>query len=106
MWFAAGSEFGSGLPVDFSGTYAQALAEYGQQVVNRVNFTDGRIKPNYSVNLSAGADLYKKETRALRLQADIENLTDHLNVIDFAGLFSGNAIAPPRSYSIRLAATF
>ena len=40
------------------------------------------------------------------LQADVENLNNRLNVIDFAGLFSGNAIAPPRSYSVRFQTTF
>jgi hypothetical protein len=29
-----------------------------------------------------------------------------LNLIDFGGLFSGNAIAPPRSYSLRLQTNF
>ncbi|MGA7894761.1 MAG: TonB-dependent receptor, partial [Candidatus Sulfotelmatobacter sp.] len=58
LWFAVGSEYGSGLPFDFTGTYDDALAEYGQQVVNRINFNDGRVKPNFSFDLSAGADLY------------------------------------------------
>jgi len=106
LWLAAGSEYGSGLPFDFAGTYDQALAEYGQQVVNRINFAAGRTKPTLSFDASAGLDLYKKEKRSLRLQADFENLTNRLNVIDFGGLFSGNAIGPPTSYSLRLAATF
>jgi hypothetical protein len=75
-------------------------------VVNRININSGRIKPMLAVDASAGADLYKKENRSLRLQADGENLNNRLNVIDFGGLFSGNAIGPPRSYSLRLAATF
>ena len=29
-----------------------------------------------------------------------------LNLIDFAGVFSGNAIAPPRSYALRLVTSF
>ncbi len=106
LWIATGAEYGSGLPFDFGGTYSQALAEYGQAVVDRINFDCGRIRPLLSVNASAGADLYKKEGRALRLQADGENLNNRLNVIDFGGLFSGNAIGPPRSYALRLAATF
>jgi hypothetical protein len=106
LWFAGRTEYGSGLPFEFTGTYDQALAEYGQQMVNRINFGDGRIKPTLSVGISAGAELYKKETRSLRLQADAENLTNRLNVLDFAGLFSGTAIAPSRSYSLRLGATF
>ncbi len=106
FWLAGGVEYGSGLPFEFTGTYDQALAEYGQQMVNRINFSEGRIKPTLSVDISAGAELYKKETRSLRLQADAENLNNRLNVLDFAGLFSGTAIAPPRSYFLRLCATF
>jgi hypothetical protein len=106
LWFAAGVEYGSGLPFEFAGKYDQALAEYGQQVVNRINFADRRIRPTLSFDLSVGAELYKKEKRTLRLQADVENLNNRLNVLDFAGLFSGSAIAPPRSYFLRLAATF
>ena len=42
----------------------------------------------------------------VRLQADLLNLTNRLNVIDFAGLFSGTALAPPRSVAVRLQAEF
>jgi hypothetical protein len=106
FWLATGAEYGSGLPFDFSGDPSDALATYGQAVIDRIDFNRGRIKPLLSVNASAGADLYKKEKRSLRVQADLENLNNRLNVIDFGGLFSGNAIGPPRSYSLRLAATF
>ena len=70
------------------------------------NFAGRRIKPTLSVDLSAGADLYHKEKRTIRMQADVENLNNRLNVLDFAGLFSASAIDPPRSYSLRLATTF
>jgi hypothetical protein len=53
-----------------------------------------------------GADLYKSDRFSTHLQADLENLNNRLNVIDFGGLFSGNAIAPPRSYALRLMTTF
>jgi hypothetical protein len=106
IWIAPSAEYGSGLPFEFTGTYQQALTEYGQAVVNRIDLNSGGIKPTLSVDITAGFDLYKKEKRALRLQADVENLNNRLNVIDFGGLFSGNAIGPPRSYALRLAATF
>jgi hypothetical protein len=93
------TEYGSGLPFEFAGTYDQAVAEYGQPMVNRINFSDGRIKPNMAVRVSAGAELYKKETPSLRLHADLENLNNRPNVLDFAGLFSGTAIAPPEGLS-------
>jgi len=44
--------------------------------------------------------------RVLRVQADLQNLNNRLNVLDSAGLFSGTAIAPPRNYSVRLEALF
>ena len=33
-------------------------------------------------------------------------ITEGANVIDFAGLFSGTALAPPRSFALRLQAEF
>ena len=106
FWIAGGAEYGSGLPFDFAGTYDQALAEYGQAVIDRINFDRGRVRPSLAVDLSAGAEVYKNDHIATTLQADVENLNDRLNVIDFGGLFSGNAIAPPRSYSLRLQTSF
>ena len=106
LWIAGGLEYGSGLPFEFTGTYAEALAEYGQQVVDRINFDRDRVRPNLAINASVGATLYQKDQVGLRIQADGENLNNRLNVIDFGGLFSGNAIAPPRSYALRLTTSF
>jgi hypothetical protein len=106
LWVAGGVQFDSGLPFDFEGTYAQALAEYGQQVVNRINFARGRIYPAFQVSASVGADVYKSERLNMRLQVDGQNLNNVLNVIDFGGLFSGNAIGPSRSFALRLSSTF
>ena len=106
LWIAGSSEYGSGLPFDFQGTLEQALSEYGPAVVDRINLNSGRIKPTLAVDASFGAKLYKTEKLAVNFQADGENLNNRLNVIDFGGLFSGNAIGPPRSYFLRLAATF
>jgi len=106
LWIAGGAQYGSGLPFDFNGTPALALAQYGQQVVDRLNFVRGRVRPSLSVNLSVGAEIYKSDFLVMRTQFDVENLNNRLNVTDFGGLFSGNAIAPPRSYSARLTASF
>jgi hypothetical protein len=89
--------------VELSGEDIETLvAQFGQAVVDRVNLEAGRVKPSLSVDLSTAVDLYRKETRAVRLQADIRNLNDRLNVINLASLFSGTAIAAPRSVSVRL----
>ena len=106
VWGAAGAEYGSGLPVEFQGTREDALAEYGPRIVDGVNFSRGRVRPNFSFDISAGADLWKGDRRGLRLQADVLNLTNRLNVIDFAGLFSGTALGAPRTVAVRLEADF
>ncbi len=99
---AMGGSYGSGLPVEFDGTEADALAQYGQRIVDRLNFDRGRVRPSFSLDASAGVDLWKSDRRSLRLQGDVMNLTNRLNVINFAGLFSGTALAAPRSVSLRL----
>jgi len=60
-----------------------------------VNFDVGRVKPSFSLDAPVGTDLWKKDKLALRLQADVQNINNRLNLINFAGLFSGNAISPP-----------
>jgi hypothetical protein len=105
-WIAGGIQYDSGLPFDFVGSYAEALAEYGQQVVNRLDFARGRIDPALQVNASAGVDIYKSDRLNMRFQVDGQNLTNVLDVIDFGGLFSGNAIGPSRSFDIRLTTNF
>ena len=99
-------QYESGLPFEFVGTPADAAAEFGQAIVNRVNFDAGRIRPSFSVDATVGAEMWKKDNFTLRLQGDVRNINNRLNQIDFAGLFSGNAIAPPRSYAIRLQTSF
>jgi hypothetical protein len=106
IWLAAGATYGSGLPFAYDGDEPTALAEYGQQVIDRVNFARGRILPLLAVNASLGADIYKSERVTTRFQADGDNLNNRLNIIDFGGLFSGNAIAPGRSFALRLATNF
>jgi len=106
FWMAGGLQYGSGLPFEFTGDYDQALAQYGPEVVSRINFDRGRVDPNLSLSASAGVDVYKSDRFNMRFQADGDNLNDRLNVIDFGGLFSGNAIGPGRTFSLRLTSIF
>ncbi len=108
VWIAAGALYGSGLPVQLSDSQSEVFlaSQYGQQVVDRVNFDKGRVRPSFSLDASAGAELWKKEKTTIRLQADVLNLTNRLNVINFAGVFSGTAIAPPRSFGLRCRVEF
>src|ERR1700686_3156336 len=106
VWVALGGEYGSGLPVAFEGTEQMAIQQYGAQIVEQVNFSRDRVKPSWSIDASAGVGVWKHDNVDMRVQADVQNLTNRLNVIDFAGLFSGNAVAPPRSFAIRFETSF
>jgi hypothetical protein len=106
LWLALGMQYDTGLPFEFDGDPSTVLAQYGQQVLDRINFARGRIDPTFQLNASAGADLFHSEKITTRLQIDSQNLTNVLDVIDFGGLFSGNAIGPSRSVLLRLTSTF
>jgi hypothetical protein len=106
LWIACGMQYDTGLPFQFDGDPSLALMEYGQQVFDRLNFARGRISPSFQVNASAGADVYKSDHLNMRFQIDGQNLNNVLDVIDFGGLFSGNAIGPSRSVAMRLTTSF
>jgi TonB dependent receptor-like, beta-barrel len=101
----AGS-YGSGLPVEFDGDIQQGIAQYGPRIVERVDLERGRVASSASLDASINYAILKTDTRRVVLQADVTNLTNRLNVINFAGLFSGTALAPPRSFAVRLRAAF
>ena len=106
LWLAVGTDYNSGLPFQPDLTPAQYATEYGQVVINHLNFNRDRISPYFTQNASLGVDLMRRETRSLSFQADAENLSNTLEVIDFGGLFSGNALGPPRSFMLRLTSSF
>ena len=117
FWIAGGIQYDTGLPFEFECDPTLTLQQciygpggpaqtYGQAVVNRINFARGRIYPAFQVNASAGADVYKSDHMNMRFQIDGQNLNNVLNVIDFGGLFSGNAIGPSRSVAARLTTSF
>ena len=107
LWFAASGEYGSGLPVEIEDSDPNILgAQYGAAILDRVNLERGRVRPNLSLDAAAGVELYRKERRDVSLQVQGANLNNRLNVINFAGLFSGTAIAPPRSVSARFRVAF
>jgi hypothetical protein len=108
VWFAVASSYSSGLPVDLNGPVdLDFLAQqYGDQILSKVNFDRGRVRPSASLDFSVGVSLYQKEHRTVRLQGDVFNLFDRVNVINFAGVLSGTAVDAGRNFAIRLNATF
>ncbi|MEZ5399759.1 MAG: TonB-dependent receptor [Bryobacteraceae bacterium] len=114
VWTSAGIRYGSGLPFEAAGDDddAESESDSGSDdsipagILERVNFERGRLRPNFSLNLSAGVRVMEAEGRLVSLQADVRNVTDRLNVINFSGLFSGAAIAAGRQVSFQLRARF
>ncbi len=111
LWFATSAEYGSGLPADLGGPVSSDdinffIAQYGSAIVDKVNFSAGRVRPNFSLDAAAGASVFHKEGKDVTLQVEGNNLTNELNVINFASLFSGTAIGTPRSVSARLKVGF
>jgi hypothetical protein len=106
VWVALGCDYNTGLPFQPDLSAEQYAAEYGQVVIDHLNFNRDRILPYFTQNASVGVDLYNQEKRSVRFQADAANLSNTLELIDFGGLFSGNAIGPARQYTFRLVTTF
>jgi hypothetical protein len=107
VWVAAAGQYNSGLPVELENPDRGLLVqEYGQAVVDRVDFDRGRVRPWSSIDASAGIVVWNRQRNAVRLQLDVFNLADRLNVINFAGLFSGTAIAPRRTFVVCLRSEF
>jgi outer membrane cobalamin receptor len=106
-WLAMGAQYGSGLPADIGNAkVSDLLVAFGQQILDRVDLARGRVRPNYSFDVAAGAEIYHKESRSAALQVQVANVADRLNVINFASLFSGTALGEPRSVSASLRLTF
>jgi len=106
-WLAVGTQWGSGLPADIGEANPNfLLAQYGAAILSQVNLSRGRVRPNASVDAAAGAELYRREQRTAAFQIQVSNLADRVNVINFASLFSGTAVAPPRSVSAKLKLAF
>jgi hypothetical protein len=105
VWIATGFAYGSGLPFEFSGSQADAVSQYGPRITGRVDFDAGRVRPRLSLDASAGLSL-GGAAGGLTIQLDVRNLTNRFDVINFAGLFSGTAIAPPRTIAVRVRAGF
>lgn len=109
IWLAGGASYDSGLPFEReeSEIEPEELRErFSERVLSRVDFHRGRVLPQFSLDVSAGALLHDSERGRARLQVDVWNLTGRLNVVNFSGLFSGTALGRPRSAALRLSWEF
>ena len=108
VWFAWGGSYNSGLPFEIEGpTNRDFIArQYGPRTLSQINFERGRVRPSSSLDLSMGLEVFRSERAQVRLQADVFNVTDRFNVINFSGVFSGTALSAPRNVAVRLQTEF
>jgi hypothetical protein len=105
-WVAVAGSYGSGLPVEFAGDRDAAIQQYGERIVDRVDFEAGRVRPSASIDASGSVTVLRTDRQRFRIQADVMNITNRLNAINFAGLFSGTALGVPRTVGVRLQLEF
>lgn len=108
LWTAGSFSYGTGLPTEIQPGVSrdELIAQSSPAIVDQVDIARGRLKPNYSLDWSLGCTLWHHERRSVRLQLDVTNLTNKLNVVNFAGLFSGTALAAPRAAALRVGYAF
>ena len=105
---SAAGRFDSGLPIEIEGDLdqSQLASQYGARVLERVDFEAGRVRPSMALDASASFALWKVGSRGGRVQMDLFNLLDRLNVINFASLLSGTALGPGRTAMVRVRMEF
>ncbi len=110
FWFSSGVRYGSGLPVELEdddggeddGSKPDAdTQQISQAILDRVDFDWGRLRSVFSVDVSLGLLLWEQQDRSVSVQFDLRNATDHLNVINFSGVFSGTALGPGRQFTVQ-----
>src|SRR5262249_13446454 len=61
IWTALSADYGSGLPTELDTASLDLeflLAQYGEEILSRVDLDRGRVRPNFALGLAAGAELY------------------------------------------------
>jgi hypothetical protein len=108
VWAAATIRYGSGLPVEIDENLDEGslTSQYGADILARVDLSSGRVRANAALDLGSGITLWRRNERRIQFRAEVANLTNRLNVINFAGLFSGTAIAAPRTATVGLQVEF
>lgn len=105
-WVALAGTFDSGLPFEDAGDADSLNDTVPPRVLERIDLEAGRVRPAATVDLAGGWTLVKTRKGRIDLQADVRNVTNTLRVINFAGVFSGTALAAPRAFAARVRVEF
>lgn len=106
----------SGLWAGFSGRHESGVPlEVEEDAIDELKLAPGadlvdfnrlRVKPWTVLNLSCGADLFRRERLRLSTQFDVQNLTDRRFAYNFGNPFSGTHFGNPIEFSGRLRLSF
>ncbi len=119
VWFSSGFRYGSGLPVELEDDDGDDgdrgmdsigddddVGQISPAILERVNFERDRLRSVLSLDLSVGLRLWEEQRRSVSVQFDVRNVTDHLNVINFNGMFSGTALGAGRQFTVQTKVRF
>jgi hypothetical protein len=99
LWWNLGWSYNSGLPFEIEDepdveTWRE---QYGDRILGELDLKRGRVRPSLSLDVGAGAILWRRSLHSLSISA----ITNRLNLINFAGVLSGTAFSVPRSLAVR-----
>jgi outer membrane receptor protein involved in Fe transport len=108
FWLAFGGRHDSGFSVELEpDSNAEEFAqEFPKEILDRVNFDRGFIRPHTVLGLSIGRDFALNDHVGLSGQVNFHNLTDEFYLITFESVFSGTTVGRQRSYSGKLSFSF
>jgi outer membrane cobalamin receptor len=99
VWVQTSGWYGSGLPIEREAD--DDIDGFDPRILERVDLERNRVRASWSMDLGAGTLIWQRDRERVRVQVDLMNLFDRLNVVNFSGAFSGTALAPGRVASVR-----
>jgi hypothetical protein len=108
LWAAVLGRHDSGYSVELEpdANDAEFGREFPEQILDRVNFDRGFIKPHSTASVSVGKEIPVNEHLSLTAQFDVQNVTDTFYLITFESVFSGTTVGRPRTYTGKLSFNF
>lgn len=107
-WLGLMHRYDSGLVTEIESV--EEIAEnpdlaFGLDFIN-LDSDPKRVKGRSVWNISAGYELFRKETYKVELQAHLLNLTNERGLYNFLSVFGGTHVIPPRTYAVRVKLNF
>src|SRR5207247_7898703 len=108
VWGAFGASYNSGLPFEIEGPSSKGFLEeqYGSRILDRLNFSRGRIRPSSSLDLSGGGELLHSEKMKIHLQVVVFNIANRIFIINIVDIFTRLVLVYLRICTIRLKSEF